>query len=94
MSELFTAGHLDSPYVLKLRHIRATKKCHRCIWCGGAIRINHQAVYRVTTYDEFQSDYWHAECWAVQVDLEDYTFMPYMHPFAAVDYDNIFPPSW
>ena len=39
------------------------RKQHRCAWCGEHIKIAETAIYRAYTFDGFQWDWMHSECY-------------------------------
>ena len=86
---------LTGPHVLSLRSVRS-RKTRRCIWCGIAIPELCECIYRVAVYGSrgFLADYWHKECYDATQELEDFTFEPYVQPYARVDRDRLGPPAW
>ena len=95
MSEdFFAPGHVDSPYVLKLKRLQFLRKARPCIWCGLTITQWEGAVYRVAKYDQFETDYWHVECWQAQEYLPDYAFDPGSQPRGEVNEETLYPPFW
>ena len=49
---------------LKSVEITKRKRCVRCRWCGEKIEIGDKAQYRVYTFDGFQTEYLHRECYS------------------------------
>lgn len=82
----------DDPRVLKLATVKAPRKKRPCVWCGET--IEGEAVYRVSVYNGFETDYWHTECHFATEWKEDFSFDPGGQTRGVYDPDTVMPPDW
>lgn len=81
----------DDPRILSVRTVTAVRKTKPCVWCGEMILA--KAVYRVSVYDGFATDYWHPECYRETEWVEDFSFEPGSQKRGIYNPETVYPPE-